>query len=189
MDVVESSRAASVASTPALLSDTPGALVSKLRSRVASVAIVGCGYVGLPLAVAAVDAGFSVVGFDADANKISRLRTSHSTINDVDDETLRAAIETKRLRFVSSPDALGPADVSVIAVPTPLSDGVPDLAAVAAATRTIGAHLRPGVLVVLESTTYPGTTDELVRPILEDASGLQAGKDFALGYAPERISP
>jgi UDP-N-acetyl-D-glucosamine dehydrogenase len=172
-----------------LHSDTPGTLVSKLRGRCASVAIIGCGYVGLPLAVASVDAGFSVVGFDLDATKVARLRTGHSTIDDVDDDTLLEAIKSGSLRFVSNSEALGSADVTVIAVPTPLRDGVPDLSAVAAASRTIGEQLRPGVLVVLESTTYPGTTDELVRPILEQTSGLRAGADFALGYAPERISP
>jgi nucleotide sugar dehydrogenase len=189
MDVVESSRAVQEVTVPEVSSETPGALVSKLRGRQASVAIIGCGYVGLPLAVAAVDAGFAVIGFDVDATKISRLRTRHSTVNDVSDDALSKAIESERLRFVSNTDALGSPDVTVIAVPTPLRDGVPDLSAVAAASRTIGAQLRPGVLVVLESTTYPGTTDELVGPILEQASGLCAGTDFALGYAPERISP
>jgi nucleotide sugar dehydrogenase len=189
MGVVESSRAAPVGADSVPLADAPSAMVSKLRGRVASVAIIGCGYVGLPLAMASVESGFSVVGFDSDATKISRLRTSHSTVNDVSDDSLRAALHSGRLRFVSSADALGSPDVAVIAVPTPLRDGVPDLSAVVAASRTIGAQLRAGVLVVLESTTYPGTTDELVRPILEQASGLQAGVDFALGYAPERISP
>jgi len=171
------------------LSESRGALISKLRDRRASVAIFGCGYVGLPLTVAAVDAGFSVVGFDVDATKISRLRTGHSTVDDVDDERLTAAVNSGCLRFVSKATSLGAADVNVIAVPTPLRDAVPDLSAVVAASRTIGKQLQPGVLVVLESTTYPGTTDELVRPILEEASGLRAGFDFALGYAPERISP
>jgi nucleotide sugar dehydrogenase len=171
------------------LSESRSTLIARLRDRCASVAIVGCGYVGLPLTIAAVDAGFSVVGFDVDATKISRLRTGHSTVDDVDDERLTTANNSGSLRFVSRSELLGAADVSVIAVPTPLRDGVPDLSAVAAASRTIGRQLRAGVLVVLESTTYPGTTDELVRPILEDASGLQAGRDFALGYAPERISP
>jgi UDP-N-acetyl-D-glucosamine dehydrogenase len=170
-------------------SDTHGALIVRLRERTASIAIVGCGYVGLPLTLAAVEAGFSVVGFDVDANKIARLRTAHSIVDDVPDDLLLEAIESGSLRFVTEPDFLAAADVIVIAVPTPLSDGVPDLSAVAAASRTAGSRLRAGTLVVLESTTYPGTTDELVLPILEQASGLRAGTDFKLAYAPERISP
>lgn len=170
-------------------SDTHSALIVRLRERTASIVIIGCGYVGLPLTVAAADAGFSVVGFDVDANKIARLRTGHSTVDDVADETLAKGIASGSLRFVTEPDFLAAADVIVIAVPTPLADGVPDLSAVAAASRIAGSRLRPGVLVVLESTTYPGTTDELVLPILEQASGLRAGTDFSLAYAPERISP
>jgi len=139
--------------------------------------------------VAAVDAGFSVIGFDVDATKIARLRTGHSTIDDVADERLAMAVGNGCLRFATEPDLFAAADVVVIAVPTPLCDGVPDLSAVAAASRTVAGRLRTGVLVVLESTTYPGTTDELVLPILEQESGLRAGRDFALGYAPERISP
>lgn len=170
------------------VSQDPSLLVSRLRARTASIAIVGCGYVGLPLAIAAVEAGFRVVGFDVDSTKIARLRTGHSALGDVSDGALRAAMRGGSLLFVSTPDALV-ADVVVIAVPTPLRDGMPDLSAVVSASRTTGARLRAGTLVVLESTTYPGTTEEVVRPALEATSGLRAGTDFALGYAPERISP
>src|SRR5436190_17210137 len=100
--------------------DAYGGLIARLRERTASIAIVGCGYVGLPLTIAAVDAGFSVIGFDVDANKIARLRTGHSTIDDVADERLAMAVGTGCLRFAAEPDVLAAADVVVIAVPTPL---------------------------------------------------------------------
>src|SRR5205085_12616955 len=128
IDVVDARRRSMVTSPDVAVvgsaSDALGALVSRLRERTASVAVVGCGYVSLPLTVATVDAGFSVIGFDVDATKIARLRTGHSTIDDVADERLFTAMEDQRLRFVSEPDLLAAADVVVIAVPTPLSDGV-----------------------------------------------------------------
>jgi nucleotide sugar dehydrogenase len=151
--------------------------------------VVGQGYVGLPVAMRAVDAGFDVVGFDADANKVKRLNAGDSYVDDIADEVVRDALATGRYRAVSDIDEVDVFDVAVISVPTPLREGAPDLGYIEAAAADVGAKLRPGATVILESTTYPGTTEELVAPILEDRSGLAAGRDFHLGYSPERIDP
>jgi UDP-N-acetyl-D-glucosamine dehydrogenase len=152
-------------------------------------AVVGQGYVGLPLALRAVEVGFDVVGYDVDTTRVERLARGDSYIDDVDAATLSQASATGRYLPTSDPGALEGFDVAVISVPTPLREGSPDLSYIEAAARTIGRHVRPGVCVVLESTTYPGTTEELVQPILEEASGLVAGADFHLGYSPERLDP
>jgi UDP-N-acetyl-D-glucosamine dehydrogenase len=151
--------------------------------------VVGQGYVGLPLAVRAVEQGFDVVGFDVDAARTKRLEAGESPVEDVPDERLRAAIDTGRYRATSTPDDCAGFDVAVISVPTPLRDGNPDLSYIEQAARSLSHHLTEGATVVLESTTYPGTTEELVGPILEDGSGLVVGQDFHLGYSPERIDP
>jgi UDP-N-acetyl-D-glucosamine dehydrogenase len=151
--------------------------------------VIGQGYVGLPLALAAVDAGFSVVGFDTDPGRIKRLAAAVSYVEDVSDETLVAALATGRYRPTSDETDCAGFDVAVIDVPTPLRDGQPHLDHVEAAAAMVARQLRPGATVILESTTYPGTTEELVRPILEEGSGLVAGDDFYLGYSPERIDP
>jgi len=153
------------------------------------VLVIGLGYVGLPLAVQAARAGFLVTGFDTSTEITRSLNAGRSHVDDVSG----AEVEEARARgFTATADeaGLGPQDVIVICVPTPLSeaDG-PDLSAVKAAARTAGKLLRPGTLVSLESTTYPGTTEEIVRPLLEKASGLSAGMDFALVFSPERIDP
>ncbi|MQA61477.1 MAG: nucleotide sugar dehydrogenase [Actinophytocola sp.] len=152
------------------------------------VVIIGLGYVGLPLAQGAVGAGRSVVGFDLDAAVVADLNAGRSHVDDLSDDDVRAMVDNG-FRATTDAEVLTTADTVVVCVPTPLSnDGGPDLGAVAGATRSIAAHLRPGQLVVLESTTYPGTTDEIVRPILE-AGGLVAGQDFNLAFSPERIDP
>jgi UDP-N-acetyl-D-glucosamine dehydrogenase len=151
--------------------------------------VVGQGYVGLPLAVRAAEVGFTVVGYETDAARTKHLAAGESYIEDVSSETLAAALGAGR--YVVSGEARKCAgfDVAVITVPTPLRDGVPDLSYIGAAARTLARFLRPGATVVLESTTYPGTTEELVAPILEEESGLVAGREFHLGYSPERIDP
>jgi UDP-N-acetyl-D-glucosamine dehydrogenase len=151
--------------------------------------VVGQGYVGLALAVRAVEVGFHVVGYDVDADRIKSLAAGHSFVEDVRDSTLRAALATGRYRPVAAFDDIDGFDVAVIAVPTPLRDGAPDLSYIQAAALCLAGLLQPGATVILESTTYPGTTEELVGPILEHASGLVAGGDFHLGYSPERIDP
>ncbi len=152
-------------------------------------AVIGQGYVGLPLAVAAVEAGYEVVGVDVDPSRVERLQQGESYVDDVDGTRLRAAIGTGR--FTASADYADVAgfSVAVITVPTPLRDRSPDLSFLTAAGRSLAGDLTRGSVVVLESTTYPGTTEDLLRPILEEGSGLTAGADFALGYSPERIDP
>jgi nucleotide sugar dehydrogenase len=160
-------------------------LAARLRSREAVVGVVGLGYVGLPLLAAAHGAGFRVIGVDADAGKVEALRSGRSYVIDVGASEVAAM---DRAVYAATPDVLADADVVVLCLPTPLADGAPDLTMVLTATEDVARFLRPGILVVLESTTYPGTTDELLRPILEQG-GLVAGRDFALSYSPERIDP
>jgi UDP-N-acetyl-D-glucosamine dehydrogenase len=151
--------------------------------------VVGQGYVGLPLAVRAVEQGFDVVGLDVDAAKVKRLEAGESTVGDVSDERLRSALDTGRYRPSADTTECAGFDVAVISVPTPLTDGNPDLSFIEQGAASLAPHLRVGATVVLESTTYPGTTEELVAPILEEGSGLAAGSEFHLGYSPERIDP
>lgn len=153
------------------------------------VIVVGQGYVGLPLAVRAVEVGYSVVGVDVDARRATALAAGVSYVEDISDERLGAACATGRYRATDDYATLGRWDVAVITVPTPLHEARPDLRFVEDACRSIGASVRPGSTVVLESTTYPGTTEDLVVPILEQESGLRAGIDFHVGYSPERIDP
>ncbi len=151
-------------------------------------AVIGLGYVGLPLAFEAVANGLRVTGLDLNADVVDALNDGWSHIDDLADVDVQKMVDNG---FDATTDAsvLGRADSIVICVPTPLDDsGSPDLAAVRGASETIAAHLRPGQLVVLESTTYPGTTNDIVRPLLE-ASGLHAGIDFFLAYSPERVDP
>jgi UDP-N-acetyl-D-glucosamine dehydrogenase len=151
--------------------------------------VVGQGYVGLPLAVRAVEQGFDVIGLDIDDGRIKRIAAGISPVEDISDERLAAALATDRFRPSSDPADANNFDVAVISVPTPLREGMPDLSYIESAARSLGYHLKAGACVVLESTTYPGTTEELVAPLLEEASGLTAGTDFHLGYSPERIDP
>jgi nucleotide sugar dehydrogenase len=137
----------------------------------------------------AVDVGFDVVGLDLDETRIKRLGIADSYVEDVPDEALGAALASGRYRPCSDYRSVAGFDVAVITVPTPLQEGVPDLGYIEVAGRELARYLRPGALVVLESTTYPGTTEELLRPLLEDGSGLVAGEDFFLGYSPERVDP
>ncbi|WP_406283250.1 nucleotide sugar dehydrogenase [Embleya sp. NBC_00896] len=153
------------------------------------VVIAGQGYVGLPLAVRAAQVGHDVVGYDVDEGRIKRLAAGESYVEDIPAEQVRAILDAGAYRATSEPRDLGGYDIAVITVPTPLREGVPDLSYIEECARTLARYLRPGACVVLESTTYPGTTEELVGPILEEGSGLTAGRDFHLGYSPERIDP
>ncbi|MEA2557294.1 MAG: UDP-N-acetyl-D-glucosamine dehydrogenase [Actinomycetota bacterium] len=165
--------------------DPLDALAAKIREKEATAAVVGLGYVGLPLLVAISQAGFPVIGIDRDESKIDSLNAKHSHVVDISDSEIAALDQAV---FSANPGPLAQADVIILCLPTPLTDGAPDLTMVLTAGEDAARYLRPGVLVVLESTTYPGTTEELLRPILEE-SGLIAGQDFALGYSPERIDP
>jgi UDP-N-acetyl-D-glucosamine dehydrogenase len=160
-------------------------LAERLRSGIATAGVVGLGYVGLPLLTTMRDAGFRVLGIDRDEEKIARLAGGVSPIADVTDAQVAGLEEGT---FSAEPAPLADADVIVLCLPTPLTDGSPDLTMVLTAAEDVARYLRPGKLVVLESTTYPGTTEELLRPILE-STGLLAGRDFALGYSPERMDP
>ena len=154
-----------------------------------TVVVIGQGYVGLPIAMRAVDVGYRVIGLDVDPGRVAKLTAGHSFVEDVADSALDEALSTGRYRPTTSyADASG-FDVAVITVPTPLRDGAPDLSYIESAAETLAPHVSPGALVVLESTTYPGTTEELMVPILETGSGLKAGVDFHVGYSPERIDP
>ncbi len=151
--------------------------------------VIGQGYVGLPLALRGVEVGFDVVGFDVDTERVKRLAAGNSYVEDIADDRLLEAVGSGRYRATDDADHLAGFDVAVIDVPTPLHDGVPNLSHVESAAALLAAHLRPGATVVLESTSYPGTTEELVAPLLEQGSGLLSGRDFHLGYSPERIDP
>ncbi|ATZ21944.1 UDP-N-acetyl-D-glucosamine 6-dehydrogenase [Streptomyces lavendulae subsp. lavendulae] len=153
------------------------------------IVVAGQGYVGLPLAVRAAQAGHHVVGYDVDPDRIRRLTAGDSYVEDVPSSLLRAVLDTGAYAATADAAALAGFDLAVITVPTPLRDGVPDLSHIEACAQTLGEHLRPGATVVLESTTYPGTTEELLVPTLEKASGLKGGSDFSVGFSPERIAP
>ena len=151
--------------------------------------VIGQGYVGLPVSVRAVLAGYDVIGFEVDPAKVEALNAGRSHVEDITSEALRSALDTGRYRATDDPADLTGFDVAVISVPTPMGEGVPDLSYIESAAATLAPHVRLGATVILESTTYPGTTEELVAPILESGSGLRAGADFHLGYSPERIDP
>lgn len=152
------------------------------------VVIIGLGYVGLPLAREATSVGLSVIGFDVNRPLVKALNDDRSHVDDLSDDDV-AQMRKSGFRATTDEGEIATAKAAIICVPTPLSDeGSPDLGAVQSAAEAVARNLLPGMLVVLESTTYPGTTDELVRPILE-AGGLIAGKDFHLAFSPERIDP
>jgi UDP-N-acetyl-D-glucosamine dehydrogenase len=164
-------------------------LVERYKTRTAVVAIIGLGYVGLPLVKALIDVGFEVIGIDIDAEKISALKAGRTYIRHLPAELFLEAINQRRFHPTSDFAELVRADAMLICVPTPLtSHREPDLTFVEETARSIAPGLREGQLVVLESTTYPGTTRDVLKPILEQ-SGLVSGKDFFLGYSPEREDP
>ncbi len=155
----------------------------------AKLVVVGQGYVGLAVALRAVEVGFDVLGFDLDPGRVKRLSAGDSYVEDVSDERLVRALASGRYEPIDDAERVTPFDFAVIDVPTPLSDGNPNLSCVEEAATMLAGRLRPGATVVLESTTYPGTTAEVVAPLLEEGSGLVAGRDFHVGYSPERIDP
>jgi UDP-N-acetyl-D-glucosamine dehydrogenase len=158
-------------------------------ARSATVGVIGLGYVGLPLATAIARAGFPTIGFDIDVEKIHQLNSGTSYIDTVNSEHLSELVGKSRFRATSEFNQLKSCDVIIICVPTPLTRyREPDLSFIQNTARVIARHLRAGQLVVLESTTFPGTTSEVVKPILED-TGLKAGSDFYLGFSPEREDP
>jgi UDP-N-acetyl-D-glucosamine dehydrogenase len=163
--------------------------MTNAQEQASKLVVVGQGYVGLPLAMRAVETGFAVVGFDTDTERIKRLASDDSYVEDISNEVLARANASGRYEPTTEPKRCAGFDFAVIDVPTPLDDGVPNLSYVTGAAEMLSRFLRPGATVIVESTTYPGTTEELVGPILENGSGLTAGNDFHLGYSPERIDP
>ena len=151
--------------------------------------VVGQGYAGLPVAMRGVEAGFDVVGFDVDVVRIKRLAAGESHVEDVTSSDIARALATGRYEPTDDPARTRGFDIAVIDVPTPLTEGVPNLSHVTDSARMLAGSLSTGATVILESTTYPGTTEDLVAAILEEGSGLVAGRDFHLGYSPERIDP
>ncbi|MHB8054535.1 MAG: nucleotide sugar dehydrogenase [Candidatus Aminicenantales bacterium] len=165
------------------------ALMKKIREKKSAVGVVGLGYVGLPLVKAFLKKGFAVTGFDVDRKKVEMLNKGQSYIKHVTATELRKYLATKKFEATTDFTLLSKMEAILICVPTPLdAHRNPDLSYVLNTTKTIAAHLRKGQLVILESTTYPGTTDEEMRPILE-GGGLKAGKDFFLAFSPERENP
>lgn len=164
-------------------------LLHRITTRAARVGVVGLGYAGLPLAVAFGRAGFTVLGVDTDPVKCRTINGGGSDIPDVSDREVAGLVAVGRLSAVAALEGSEPLDTVNICVPTPLrKTRDPDLSHVIGATRAVKEHLRPGMLVILESTTYPGTTEEVVRAILEE-TGLLAGEDFFLAFSPERVDP
>lgn len=164
-------------------------LLHKIEHTTAKVGVVGLGYVGLPFAVEKGKVGFKVLGFDRSSHRVDLVNKGENFIGDVKDEDLRVLVAGGFIQATTDMDGLADMDTIVIAVPTPLNKNLnPDLQYVEAVTREIAKRLRPGQLISLESTTYPGTTDEIMKPILE-STGLKAGVDFFLAHSPERVDP
>lgn len=164
-------------------------LIDKLKTKTATIGVVGLGYVGLPLAVEKAKAGYNVIGFDIQENKVEAVNKGQNYIGDVISTDLQALISSGKLKATSDYQFIKEVDAVAICVPTPLDVyKQPNMKYVENSTKAISGHVRKGTLVVLESTTYPGTTEELIRPILE-STGLVCGEDFFLAYSPERVDP
>ncbi|MEK7879253.1 MAG: NAD(P)-binding domain-containing protein, partial [candidate division NC10 bacterium] len=165
------------------------ALEQRIKERSARVGLIGLGYVGLPLAVAFGKAGFLVTGVDVDPKKVQRLRAGESPVEDVKSDDLATLVAARRLTVTQDSRALAEVDAIIICVPTPLGKHKePDISHIVAAAEAVAGVLRPGHLVVLESTTYPGTTQEVLLPRFA-ARSLRVGEDFFLSFSPERIDP
>lgn len=165
-------------------------IIKKIEDRTIVAGVVGLGYVGLPLAVEKAKAGFKTIGFDVQAKKVDMVNAGHNYIGDVVDSDLTKLVKEGRLRATTDFSFVKDVDFIAICVPTPLdAHQEPDISYVRDSATAVAQYLKPGTMVVLESTTYPGTTEELIKPILEKGSGLTCGKDFYLGFSPERVDP
>ncbi|NSB30293.1 nucleotide sugar dehydrogenase [Clostridium saccharoperbutylacetonicum] len=165
-------------------------LIYKINNKTAAIGIIGLGYVGLPLAVEFAKSGYKVLGFDIQEKKVNMINNGENYISDVIDEDLKFVIENRRLKASNEIKFVKDIDVILICVPTPLDKyQQPDISYVKESTESVGKYLHEGMLVILESTTYPGTTEELVLPILESMSGLKCEEDFYLAFSPERVDP
>lgn len=165
-------------------------LLKKISDKSIVVGVVGLGYVGLPLAVEKAKAGFKTIGFDVQSEKVGLVNQGHNYIGDVVDSDLKKLVEEGMLTATTDFSFVKDVDFIAICVPTPLdAHQEPDISYVKSSTESISKYLTKGTMVVLESTTYPGTTEELIKPILEQGSGLKCGEDFYLGFSPERVDP
>lgn len=164
-------------------------MIKNPRIQQRRVVVVGQGYVGLPLAVRAAEVGHRVVGLDVDAERVKRLMLGESYVEDIPDTRLAPLLASGAYRPSIDVSDCAEFEIGIVTVPTPLRDGVPDLSHVEDAARMLGRHLRPGATVVLESTTYPGTTEELFGPLLERASSLTATSTFTSATAPNASTP
>lgn len=165
-------------------------LIAKIQNKTLTMGVCGLGYVGLPLAVDKAKHGFKTIGFDVQQDKVDLVNSGHNYIGDVVDADLKELVEKGMLRATSDFGFVKDVDFIAICVPTPLDKHQqPDISYVRDSTIAISKHLTRGTMVVLESTTYPGTTEELIKPILEEGSGLKCGEDFYLGFSPERVDP
>ncbi len=164
-------------------------LLDKINNKAAKVGVVGLGYVGLPLAVEKANAGYQTIGFDVQEQKVKMVNDGQNYIGDVVDETLKKLVAAKTLQATTDFSFVKDVDTICICVPTPLDlYKQPDLSYVVSSTKSVAQYLHKGMLVILESTTYPGTTEEVLKPILEE-SGLKCGEDFFLAFSPERVDP
>ena len=171
------------------MSNIKSELLGKIKDRSAVVGIVGLGYVGLPLAVEFAKAGYKTIGFDVQAKKVDAVNAGHNYIGDIVGDTLKNMVETGKLSATSDFAFIKKVDAVAICVPTPLDKyQQPDISFVKGSTESVAKYVHPGMVIILESTTYPGTTEELLKPILE-AGGLKCGEDFYLGFSPERVDP
>ena len=178
-----------VASVNAAAANAAQALEEKIKSRTARVGIVGLGYVGLPLAVEFANAGFSVTGIDVLGEKTRRVNSGDSYVGDIPSARLAPLVHAGKLRATTDFSVISELDTINICVPTPLRKTKdPDMSFIISSCQEVAQYLHPGMLIILESTTYPGTTDELVLPMLEK-NGMKAGKDFFLCFSPERVDP
>lgn len=167
-----------------------GILLNKIEKKEIVVGVVGLGYVGLPLAVEKAKAGFKTIGFDVQEEKVNLVNEGHNYIGDVVDSDLKKLVEAGMLSATTDFSFVKDVDFIAICVPTPLDKHQqPDISYVKNSTIEIAKHMTKGTMVVLESTTYPGTTEELIKPLLEEGSGLKCGEDFYLGFSPERVDP
>ena len=165
-------------------------LLNKIENKTAIMGVIGLGYVGLPLAVEMTKSGYRTVGFDAQEKKVHWINEGYNYINDVEESDFKKAIKKGLLKATNNYSFLKDVDIVCICVPTPLDIyQQPDLSYIKSSTENIAKYLHKGMLVILESTTYPGTTEELVKPILEEKSNLKCGEDFFLAFSPERIDP
>lgn len=165
-------------------------LLNKIKNKEIVVGVVGLGYVGLPLAVEKAKAGFKTIGFDVQPQKVQMVNEGHNYIGDVVDSDLKQIVEDGMLSATTDFSFVKDVDFIAICVPTPLDDHQqPDISYVRDSSIAVSKYLKKGSMVVLESTTYPGTTEELIKPILEEGSGLKCGEDFYLGFSPERVDP